>query len=75
MQKRLTVTVDERVYDELQEIGAPKDTNQFIESLILPRLDVLDGEFAYQEMAEDKSREAEALDWSEAMIGDADATG
>ncbi len=74
MQKELTINVDERVYDELQRIGGPKDISQFIESLILPQLGALDLENGYKQMAEDKTREAEALEWAEAMIGDADAT-
>ena len=74
MQKELTINVDERVYDELQRIGGPKDISQFIESLILPKLRVMDLDSAYQQMAEDKAREAEALEWAEATIGDADAT-
>lgn len=74
MQKELTINVDERVYDELQRIGGSEDISQFIESLILPRLRALDLDSAYQQMAEDKTREAEALEWAEALIGDGDAT-
>jgi hypothetical protein len=74
MQKELTINVDERVYDELQRIGGPKDISQFIESLILPQLRGLELESDYEQMAEDKTREAEALEWAEATIGDADAT-
>lgn len=74
MQKEITINVDERVYDELQRIGGPEDISQFIESLILPQLRGLDLDSAYQRMAEDTTREAEALEWAEAMIGDADAT-
>jgi hypothetical protein len=33
----------------------------------------LDVDAAYRQMAEDKTREAEALEWVEEMIGDADA--
>ena len=74
MQKELTINVDERVYAELQRIGGPDDISQFIESLVLPQLRGRDLEAAYQQMAEDTTREAEALEWAEAMIGDADAT-
>jgi len=71
MQKELTINVDERVYDELQRIGGPEDISQFIESLVLPQLSDPDLDAAYQQMAEDTSREAEALEWAEAMIADA----
>ncbi|HSO74353.1 MAG TPA: hypothetical protein VLU47_05910, partial [Blastocatellia bacterium] len=43
------------------------------QSLILPQLRDLDVDAAYRQMAEDKTREAEALEWVEEMIGDADA--
>ena len=74
MQKELTINVDERVYDELQRIGGSEDISQFIESLILPQLRGLDLESGYRQMADDETREAEALEWAEATIGDADAT-
>ena len=74
MQKEITINVDERVYDELQRIGGPEDISHFIESLILPQIVAVDMESAYQQMGEDKPREAEALEWAEATIGDADAT-
>ena len=47
-----------------REIGGPEDISQFIESLILPQLRGQDLESAYQEMAKDKTREAEALEWA-----------
>jgi predicted CopG family antitoxin len=74
LQKELTINVDERVYDELQRIGGPEDISQFIESLVLPKLGGADLESAYEQMSADQAREAEALEWAEAMIGDADAT-
>ena len=44
--------------------------SQFIEDLVRPHAikDQLD--LAYQLMAQDKEREAEAWEWSEALIGD-----
>jgi hypothetical protein len=44
--------------------------SQFIEALIRPHVVSTDLEAAYRQMAEDEAREAEALEWSEAMIGD-----
>lgn len=66
MQKELTINVDERGYDELQRIGGPEDIGQFIESLLLPQLGDVDLDSAYPQMAADKTREAEALEWAEA---------
>ena len=65
MKKEPTISVDERVYAELQRIGGPENISQFSESLILPQLGGLDLDSAYQQMAEDKTREAEALEWAE----------
>jgi len=49
--------------------------SRFIEISIRPHVAKLDWVPAYQEMAEDEAREAEALEWAEGMIGDVnDAT-
>ena len=70
MQKELTITVDEEVYEELNRIVGPEHISQFIESLIRPHIIGVDLESAYRQMAEDESRESEALEWAEATIGD-----
>jgi predicted CopG family antitoxin len=71
MQKELTITVEEDIYEELNRVVGPAHISQFIESLIRPHIVRLDLESAYQQMAQDESREREALEWSEATIGDA----
>jgi hypothetical protein len=49
--------------------------SQFIESLVRPHVAGVELEAAYRQMAQDEAREAEALEWAEATIGDvADAT-
>jgi len=70
MQKELTITVDEKIYEELNHIVGSEHISQFIESLIRPHLISEDLESAYRQMAEDESREAEALEWAEATVGD-----
>lgn len=70
MQKELTITVDEEIYEELNRIVGPEYISQFIESLIRPQIMGVDLETAYRQMAEDESRESEALQWAEALIGD-----
>jgi hypothetical protein len=70
MQKKLTITVDERVYDGLHTVVGPRRISQFIESLVRPYVVGKDLEIAYQQMAQEEAREAEALDWAEATIGD-----
>ncbi len=70
MQKKLTITVDEQVYDGLHTIIGRRKISQFIESLVRPHVIGAELETAYQEMAQDEGREAEALEWAEATIGD-----
>lgn len=70
MQKKLTITVDERVYHGLHTIIGRRRISQFIESLVRPHVIGKDLDLAYQQMAQDEAREAEALDWAEATVGD-----
>ncbi len=75
MQKKLTITVDEDVYEGLYKVIGRRHISQFIEDLVRPHVIGTDLEDGYRAMAEDEAREAEALEWSEATIGDvADAT-
>jgi hypothetical protein len=70
MQKKLTITVHERIYDGLHAVVGPRRISRFIESLVRPYVCGPDLEVAYAQMAQDERREAEALDWSEATLGD-----
>ena len=70
MQKKLTITVDERVYDGVHRVIGQGKISQFIESLVRPHVVKQSLESAYQEMALDETRETEAFEWSEATIGD-----
>lgn len=70
MQKKLTITIDERVYDGLHSVIGRRRISQFIESLVRPHVIGKDLEAAYRQMAQDEAREAEALNWAEATMGD-----
>jgi predicted CopG family antitoxin len=70
MQKKLTITVDEDVYEGLYKVIGRRHISQFIEDLVRPHVIGSDLEAGYQAMAADEAREAEALQWSEATIGD-----
>ena len=70
MQKKLTITVDEQVYEGLHRVIGRRHIGQFIESLVRPHVIDKDLEAAYRQMAEDETREAEALEWAEATAGD-----
>ena len=70
MQKKLTITIDETIYKGLHRFIGRGGISQFIEKLVRPHVvkDALDS--SYAEMAKDEAREAEALEWSENLIGD-----
>ena len=71
MQKKLTITLDERVYDGLHNVIGRRRISRFIESLVRPYVIGKDLEVAYRQMAQEEAREAEALEWAEATVGDA----
>ena len=70
MQRKLTITVDAAVYDGLYRTVGARRISQFIEDLVKPY--VLDEDIfaAYAEMASDEAREAEAEEWSDALLPD-----
>ncbi|MBA3564116.1 MAG: addiction module antitoxin [Gammaproteobacteria bacterium] len=68
--KKLTITVDERVYEGLHNVIGRRRISRFIESLVRPHVVEQDLDAAYERMAQEESREAEALEWSEATVGD-----
>jgi predicted CopG family antitoxin len=70
MQKKLTVTIDEEVYNGLRTVIGPRKISRFIEELVRPHVVRQDMYAAYKEMSDDTAREAEALDWAEATLGD-----
>lgn len=75
MQRKLTITLDEAVYDGLHKVIGRRKISQFIETLVRPHVTAADLEAGYRAMAEDAVREAEALEWTEATSGDSvDAT-
>lgn len=70
MQKKLTLTIDEEVYEGLREIIGPGKISHFIEELVRPYVTKKDLSAAYKEMAANEQREADALEWAEATVGD-----
>ena len=70
MQKKLTVTIDEEVYEGLREVIGPRKISRFIEDLVRPHVTKKDIFAAYEEMGADEIRESEALEWAEATFGD-----
>jgi hypothetical protein len=70
MQKKLTITLDEQVYEGLHARIGRRRISRFIEDLVRPYVVYQDLEDAYREMAADEVREAEALEWAEATLQD-----
>lgn len=70
MQKKLTITLNERVYDGLHAVVGRRRISKFIESLVSPHVLRGDLDRAYRDMARDEAREAEAHVWAEATVGD-----
>lgn len=70
MLKKLTITIDADVYAGLYAVVGPRHISRFIEDLVRPHVTFHDLAAAYRQMAEDEEREAEALAWAEATVGD-----
>ena len=70
MQKKLTITIDEEVYAGLHKTIGPRKISKFVEELVRPYVVRPNLESAYAQMAKDKKREDEALDWAEATFKD-----
>ncbi len=70
MRKKLTVTIDEEVYEGLQRHIGRRKISRFIEELVKPHVLHPNLESAYAEMAKDETREKEALEWAEATFQD-----
>jgi predicted CopG family antitoxin len=70
MHKKMTITLDEAVYEGLQRTIGKRRMSQFIEDLLRPH--VLDTALddGYQAMAADKAREADAMEWCNALAKD-----
>ena len=70
MHKKMTITLDEAVYDGLWRTIGKRRMGQFIEDLLRPH--VLDTALddGYKAMAADKTRESEAQEWCNALAAD-----
>ena len=70
MQKKLTITVDEVVYNGIYKTIGPRKISKFVQELVRPHVVQPDLESAYAEMAKDKKREKEAIEWAEVTFKD-----
>ena len=70
MHKRMTITLEESVYDGLYRTVGRRHMSQFIEDLVRPHVLDTNLDDGYKAMALDQAREAEALEWCESLIKD-----
>ena len=70
MHKKLTISIDEVVYDGLHQNIGRGSISRFIEQLVRPHVVETELDEAYRAMAQDEKREEDALEWSEALVGD-----
>ena len=70
MRKKLTITIDEEVYEGLHRTIGRRRISRFVETLVRPHVLQPDLEQAYVDMARDEERENEAIEWAEDTLGD-----
>lgn len=70
MQKKLTLTVDEEIYEGLRKNIGPRKISKFIQEIVRPHVVRPNLDSAYAEMARDHKREKEALEWAEITFQD-----
>jgi hypothetical protein len=70
MTRKLTISIDDRVYDGLHAVIGRGNIGKFLEDLARPFVVTDSLSAAYAEMATDTEREAEADEWCEAHVGD-----
>jgi len=70
MQKKLTITIDEEVYEGLYRKVGPRKISKFVQELVRPHVVRPNLESAYAEMARDEKREKDAMEWVEVTFKD-----
>ena len=70
MHKKMTITLDEAVYEGLWRTIGKRRMSQFIEDLLRPHVMGASLEDGYKAMAQDQDREAEATEWTSALSKD-----
>ena len=70
MAKKLTITVDDDVYEGLHSVVGRRRISRFLNDLARPHVMGSDLAEAYRLMAADEEREREASEWVENLTGD-----
>jgi len=72
MPRKLTILLDEQVYERLHAVAGKRRVGRLVEQLVRDRLLYEDLDGAYAAMAAEERREAEAFEWAEATLEDVD---
>jgi hypothetical protein len=70
MAKKLTITVEDEVYEGLRRVIGARRISRFLNDLARPHVmpcEIVEG---YRAMAADEAREREAAEWVENLTGD-----
>jgi predicted CopG family antitoxin len=70
MHRKMTISLDEAVYEGLYRTIGKRRMSQFIEDLLRPHVMDTTLDDGYRAMAADKGREAEAMEWCNALSKD-----
>ncbi len=70
MHRRMTITLDEAVYEGLYRTVGKRRMSQFIEDLLRPHVLDTSLDDGYRAMAADQAREADAMEWSNGLAND-----
>jgi predicted CopG family antitoxin len=70
MSKKLTIMVDDEVYEGLHKVIGPRRIGRFLNDLARPHVARVDLDEDYKAMAADEEREAEAHAWIEGVVSD-----
>ena len=70
MTKKLTITVEDEVYEGLHRVIGARRISRFLNDLARPHVTAQDLIEGYRAMAADEEYEREAQEWIEGLIGD-----
>ncbi len=70
MSKKLTIMVEEEVYEGLHRVIGQRRISRFLNDLARPHVTRAGLDEEYRAMAADEEREAEAQEWVEGIVGD-----
>lgn len=70
MRRKLTITVDEKIYEGLHTVVGRRRMSRFLEDLARPHVIRENLDLEYSDMAADEEREKEAIAWSEGLLED-----